>query len=152
MWSAVSALTLAAVTAASPSPQLRIPVTMVSSVSSATAKLGDTFTFKTTETVQDGALAIPAGTQGRGIVTAVSPAAGTHRGTLELLPQYLQLSNGARIAVVPASSKDASYAAPRHVFPFPLPFPGVFIIGGIVNPGGNVTIGPGTDFTIATHP
>ncbi len=93
---------------ASAAPQVRIPVTMASTVDSATAKVGDTFTFRTTQTVQDGGITIPSGTLGHGTVTAVSPAAGTHRGSLEIVPQYLELSNGRRIAVAPATPKDAS--------------------------------------------
>lgn len=119
-----------------------IPAEMVSTVSSSNAKIGDTFDFKTTAEERTGGIFIPAGTPGEGIVSAVSHASGTHRGSLTLSPQYLRLPDGRRIAVTSASP--ASFAARRHVFPFPVPLPGVLVVGGVENPGGDVTIGPGT--------
>ena len=127
-----------------------ITVTMVSSVSSQSAKVGDAFTFKTTQTVRDGAITIAAGTLGHGIVSAVSAGAGTHRGSLTLQPQYIQFPDGKRIGVAPATGNATTYNAPRHVFPFPIPVPGLLVVGGVVNSGGNVTIGPGTDFNVVT--
>jgi hypothetical protein len=129
---------------------VKIPVAMVSSVNSANAKVGDAFSFRTTQSVHDGDVTIPAGTTGRGIVTAVSPAAGTHRGSLTLAPEYLQLSDGTRVYVAPATTGETSYTARRHVFPFPVPVPGLVVVGGVENPGGNVTIGPGTNFDVVT--
>jgi len=127
-----------------------IPVTMVSSVNSSTAKVGDAFAFRTTQTVRAGQVNIPSGTPGHGIVTAVSPAAGTHRGSLTLQPQYIELAGGKRIAVAPATPGSTSFVAHRHLFPFPVPVPGLIVVGGVVNPGGNVTIGPGTEFNVVT--
>jgi hypothetical protein len=129
---------------------IRIPVTMVSSVNSGTAKVGESFTFRTTQTVRAGDVTIPVGTNGRGVVSAVSPAAGTHRGEVTLEPQELDLTTGERVNVQPAGS--TNYVARRHVFPFPIPVPGVVVVGGAVNPGGNVTIGPGTNFEVITGP
>lgn len=117
---------------------------MVSSVNSATAKAGDSFTFRTLRDARDGAIEVPAGSTGRGIVAAVSAAAGTHRGTITLRPEYIDLGDGRRIAVRSAATGGAAFAARRHVFGLPLP--GIVI--GVVNPGGNVTIGPGTDFNV----
>lgn len=127
-----------------------IPATMVTTVNSGTAKVGDPFTFRTTQSVEAGRVSIPAGTLGHGVVTAVSPAAGSHRGTLTLAPQYLQLPGRKRVTVVPGTS--TSYAARRHLFPIPIPFPGFIIVGGEVNPGGDVTIGPGTNFDVVITP
>lgn len=127
-------------------PQPTVDAAMVSSVSSATAKKDDSFTFKTTETTVAAGMTIPAGTIGHGIVTAVSAAAGTHRGTLSLQPKYLILSDGKHLAVQAEDS--TAYAARRHLFPFPIPLPGVLLVGGAQNPGGDVTIGPGTHFRI----
>jgi len=120
---------------------------MVSTVDSASAKIGDRFTFRTTHEVHDGAIDIPAGTPGEGVVSDVSPAAGSHRGTLSLAPKYLILDGGRHLAV--AALTPTAYAARRHVFPFPLPLPGGFLVGGVQNPGGNVRIGPGTTFEVA---
>jgi len=142
----VSAIAVLAAASAVPSG-VHISVTMVSSVSSANAKIGDPFVFRTRQDVRAGAVDIPAGTVGHGIVSAVSAAAGTHRGSLSLTPQYLVLASGDR---VPVTSADSKYAARRHLFPIPMPFPGVFVVGGLVNPGGNVTIGPGTNFDVVT--
>jgi hypothetical protein len=127
-----------------------IPVTMVSSVNSGAAKVGDAFTFRTTQSVRDGRLTIPAGTLGHGIVTAVSPAAGAHRGSVTLLPQYVEPVAGTKIDVAPATPGATAFAARRHLFPFPVPVPGVIVVGGVINPGGNVTIGPGTSFDVVT--
>lgn len=139
----VAAALIATVTAA-PAPGTTIPTTMVTSVNSGTAKVGDAFTFRTTQSVRAGAVTIPAGTLGHGVVTAVSPAAGSRRGTITLAPQTLDVPGMKPVKVAAASS--TSFAARRHVFPFPIP---VFIVvGGVVNPGGDVTIGPGTNFDI----
>lgn len=136
----------AAATASPPVPAgVQIPVTMVSSVNSASAKVGDAFDFRTTQDVRAGSTLIPSGTLGHGIVSAVSHAAGNHRGTLTLAPQYLILASGERVTV---ASTTESYAARRHVFPFLVP--GVIV--GVENPGGNVTIGPGTNFKVVTGP
>jgi hypothetical protein len=129
---------------------VHIPVTMVSSVNSGTAKVGQPFVFRTTQMVRAGDVTIPAGTTGHGVVSAVSPAAGTHRGELTLEPQELDLTNSEHVPVQPLGS--SSYVARRHVFPFPVPVPGVVVVGGAVNPGGNVTIGPGTSFEVITGP
>lgn len=130
--------------------QVRIPVTMVSSVNSATAHVGDSFTFRTTESARVSNTFVPAGTLGYGVVTAVSHAVGTHRGTLTLNPQYLQLTSGARVDVVPASSGETSYAARRHFFPGIVPVGPIIVVGGVQNPGRDVTIGPGTNFDVVT--
>ena len=129
---------------------VRIPVTMVSSVSSATAQIGDRFTFRTTENVQVENTLVPAGTLGYGIVTAVSHAVGTHRGTLTLNPEYLQLASQVQLSVVPASASDTSYAARRHLFPALFPIGPFIVVGGVQNPGRDVTIGPGTNFDVVT--
>jgi len=119
---------------------------MVSTVDSGSAKIGDRFAFRTTREAHAGNIDIPSGTAGEGVVSDVSPAAGSHRGTLSLMPKYLILADGRRLAVAPLTP--TAYAARRHVFPFPLPLPGVFIVGGVQNPGGNVRIGPGTTFDV----
>src|SRR5689334_4831217 len=74
------AFTLAVVTA-------QIPVQMTSDVSSRTASVGDKFTFVTSSAVTADTTTIPKGTPGYGVVAAVSHAAGTHKGSLELRPQ-----------------------------------------------------------------
>lgn len=139
---------IAAVLISAAAPGVQIPVAMVSSVTSSNAKVGDGFEFRTTQVAQSDGTTIPTGSIGHGIVTAVSAAAGTHRGTLTLEPQYIELGSGAHLAVAPATKGATSFAARRHVFPFPIPFPGVIVIGGVDNPGANVTIGPGTIFNV----
>lgn len=129
---------------------VRIPVTMVSSVSSATAHVGDSFTFRTTESERAEDTLVPAGTLGYGVVTAVSHAVGTHRGTLTLNPEYLQLSSGARVRVAAANPAETSYAARRHLFPVAFPLGPFIVFGGVQNPGRDVTIGPGTSFDVVT--
>ncbi|HEV3154303.1 MAG TPA: hypothetical protein VGZ02_10905 [Candidatus Baltobacteraceae bacterium] len=129
---------------------VRVTAEMVSTVDSATAKTGDMFTFKTTQNAQIGDQQIPAGTTGQGVVAAVSAASGAHRGTLSLTPQFLVLADGRHIHV--AAATPTSYAARRHIFPFPIPVPGVVMVGGIENPGGNVRIGPGTTFAVVIAP
>ncbi len=144
-----SVILSAALAATVPVPAgISIPATMVSSVSSKTAKVGDTFTFRTTKNVRAGALFVPANTPGEGVVSAVSHAAGTRRGTLTLTPQRITLASGQILTV--AAAGGGAYAARRHVFALPIPLPGVLLIGGVENPGRDVTIGPGTDFTVVT--
>jgi len=132
---------------ASPAAVL-IPATMVSSVNSASAKAGDPFTFRTTQPAHVGAVTISSGTIGHGVVKSVSPAAGTRRGSLSLQPRYLELPGGKCIAVTSDDGGSTTYSARRHVFPFPVPVPGLIVVGGVVNPGGNVAIGPGTKFNV----
>ncbi len=127
-----------------------IPATMVSSVNSANAKAGDAFTFRTTRVTHVGTVTIAEGVIGRGVVKSVSPAADTRRGSLSLQPQYLELPGGKCIAVSPDNGRSTTYSARKHVFPFPVPVPGLIVVGGVVNPGGNVTIGPGTNFNVVT--
>lgn len=142
--SLVAAVLISAVT-----PGAHIPVTMLTTVASGSAKVGDSFEFRTTRAVQIGSLTVPLGSIGHGIVTAVSAAAGAHRGSLTLEPQYIVVDSNQRIPVGPTTSETMNYTARRHIFPFPVPVPGVVLIGGIEN-SGNVTIGPGTSFQVIT--
>lgn len=131
---------------------VRIPVAMVSTVTSASAQVGDAFTFRTTQSVRVGDRLVFAGTLGHGVVTAASHAVGTHRGTLTLDPQYLELGSGIRLRVTSATAGETSYQARRHIFPALVPVGGIIVIGGIQNPGRDVTIGPGTNFDVVTTP
>ncbi|WP_353230304.1 hypothetical protein [Novosphingobium sp.] len=85
-----------------PAPQTRqivlaahsdIPVTPDTSISSKTAKQGDTFTLKTVNDVlQDGLVVIPAGTPGTGTVTAIKkPGSFGKSGKMEIAFTSLDL-------------------------------------------------------------
>jgi len=135
------AFTLAVVTA-------QIPVQMTSDVSSRTAAVGDRFTFATTASVTTGARRIPSGTPGFGVVAAVSHAAGTHKGSLELRPQFLTLTDGTKIAVTAAPKSPMSQRARSHFFGLPFFVPAGLMVGGVITSGGDVNVKHGTAFTV----
>ncbi len=140
---------IAAIVIATVTPGVHIPATMVTTVSSSAAKVGDPFAFRTTRAAQIGSVTVPLGSIGYGIITAVSAAAGAHRGSLTLEPEYIVVEPDRHVPVGPETPAAMSYAARRHVFPFPIPVPGVVLVGGVEN-SGNVTIGPGTSFQVIT--
>lgn len=125
-----------------------IPVAMTSTVSSTASKIGDTFTFRTTQDVRVEDSTLRAGSIGHGVVTAVERAKKTQRGTITLEPQYIELPGGKRLAVESADPNSTTFAGRAHYFPMPVPFMGAFIISGVRNPGHDVTIGPGTEFDV----
>jgi hypothetical protein len=135
------AFTLALVTA-------QVPVQMTSDVSSRTANVGDRFTFVTTAAVTAGSITIPKGTGGYGVVAAVSHAAGTHRGSLELRPQFLTLRDGTKIGVAADAKSPMSQRARSHFFGLPFFIPAGIMVGGVITGGGDVNVKRGTAFTV----
>lgn len=126
-----------------------LPAQLDGALSSRDAKAGDHFTFSITEDTHAGALLIPKGTRGQGVVRSVSAAAGTHRGSLVLAPEFV-LFDGTRVPVR-ESGNALAQTARRHTFPLLVPVAGFIAVGAFQNPGGNVTLGKGTLFRVETQ-
>jgi hypothetical protein len=128
-----------------------IPIETTSDISSRTANVGDRFTFATTADRTIDNVTIPKGTPGYGIVAAVSHAAGTRRGDIELRPQFLTPLNSAKIAVYASPQTPLKQHAPHHFFGLPFITPAGLVVGGVVTTG-DVTIKRGTGFTVMLTP
>jgi hypothetical protein len=151
---AALAVLLAAVGMPPVPANVAIPAALVGAVSAADVKPGDTFRFRTTAAVHAGAITIPAGTPGSGVVAAATPG---HRGaqpsTLRLDPRVLQLPDGEylAIAVAPESAGVLDQTQRARGLPIPMFVGGLFVIGGLGHQAPTVTLGDGTPFTVVTR-
>ncbi|HZO95236.1 MAG TPA: hypothetical protein VFB22_15930 [Candidatus Baltobacteraceae bacterium] len=151
---AVFAALLAAVATPPVPPGIPIPAALVGSVSAATVQAGDTFRFRTTAPVRAGALIIPTGTEGSGIVAAATPGHhGLKPSTLRLEPRVLRLADGEYVAIAGAPSSAPTLDQTRRAHGVPIPFfvGGLFMVGGLGHQAPTVTLAAGTPFTVVTR-
>ena len=128
-----------------------IPAVLIGAISAASVHPGDTFRFKTTQAVTVGAVTVPAGTPGTGVVAAAQPGGrGVKTSTLDLEPRTLALADGTTIAVAAAPQSKATLDQTRHASGVPVPFflGGLFLIGGVGHQARTVTLADGTPFTV----
>jgi hypothetical protein len=128
---------------------IRIPVVLTQTVTSQTAHVGDTFTFKTSKDEKLGDVEVPAGTPGHGRLAAVTPAQGKKRGNLSLQTDSLDLPNG-HIVWVNIDTKKAPVGrlSKRHLVPVLLPVP---FVGGIYQTtSGDLVLDSGIPFGVVT--
>jgi hypothetical protein len=128
---------------------------LVDTLSSETAKPGETFRFRTSDFVMINNDAVPLGTLGYGVVRSVNPASrGNKYGSIVLEPRYLLLHDGRRIEVSMnptfpvelASNTPMVEKAATHI---PLPMPGIAMTAiNTFRTGKNVTLGPTITFSI----
>jgi len=130
-----------------------IDVALSVAVTSETAKVGDTFSFNTTQAVKLGDIDLPAGTPGHGRLAVVVPAQGDQNGSLSLQADSIDPPSGPTIwvnvdlAVTPRGhySKQS-----RRVYVLPLP---IGILPVVTNKSqGNLVLDTGTAFRVITTP
>ena len=154
--------TLAASTAPAAAARLcayEIPALMVSKIDSATAQSGNTWRFKTAQTVQlrDGTT-VAAGTPGEGVIRSADAAARKrHDGSLSLEPRYLmaktqkgwkriEVTMNPTLPVVWTPSEPLLQKATGYI---PVPIAGIAMQGiNLVRYGRNITLGPGFKFAV----
>ncbi len=130
---------------------IRIPVTLSETLTSGTARVGQTFRFTTDRTQTLGGLAVPGGTGGTGRVAAVSRASKGHNGSLLLQADALHPAGDARPVWVDMGGKPlAAHYAKKHVFPAVIPVPPFFIPTAYVDQTGDLIIDAGTHFSVTT--
>lgn len=132
-------------------PGVVVPVALAAAVSSSDARAGQTFRFETVADVEDGGIAIPAGTSGEGVVSKARAAHFLKGAQLELEPRELRIANGPTIPVSLPAQNTVPAGSQAHVFPFPLFIGPVPLLGAVVNPAKNVTLPAGTRFTVVTR-
>ncbi|SRR5579884_334255 len=151
----LAVVALLAAVATPPLPRgVAIPAALVGAVSAADVKPGDTFRFRTTAAVRAGALTIPSGTPGSGVVVAASPGhQGVRPSTLRLEPRVLQLADGEYVAIAASPSSAAVLDQTRRArgFPVPLFIGGAFVLGGLGHQASTVALADGTPFTVVTR-
>lgn len=136
-----------------------IPVELIDSVDSKTAKPGAEFHFQTTtNTTIGGQIVIPVHTLGSGVISAAGSAGSNGKtGSLVLETRYLALPSGQKLMVnVDRSSSKMDAQGSRKRLPWylgwvPIPYFGLAI--GAVNQiqsGTNVTLAKGTAFQVVT--
>jgi len=133
-------------------PCTQVIIETVKPVSSATAKAGDFFQFKSIGAIViNGKVMIPSGTPGYGVVIAAQSAGRGHAGAVELWPLYFKMPDGQEIHVIPdrrpnaLDGKGATMQLPAYAGAIPLP--GVGLVVGAYNSlrkGRDVTIAPGS--------
>lgn len=131
-----------------------IPVALIGAISAANTHVGDQFRFRTTAAVTVGAVTVPAGTPGTGIVAAAqSGGRGVKTSTLDLEPRSLQLADGTLIPVAVAPQSKATLDQTRRASGIPVPFfvGGLFLVGGVGHQARTVTLADGTPFTVLTQ-
>ena len=128
-----------------------IPVTMLTSVTSAAGFSGQAFRFKTTQSITSNGTYVPSGTVGYGVVLDSVPASNRARnGVIVLAPRFLML-NGSEFQVA-GDPRDASVLThgpnPVSEGAGAIPVPGLgFAVKEVTN-GTNITIGPGYRFHV----
>ena len=133
-------------------PCTNVIISTVDTVSSAKAKAGDFFRFRSVGAVAlHDRIVIPSGTLGYGVVTLAVEAGKGHGGALGLEPLYFTLPNGAHLHVVrdrrpnALAGQGASGQLPGYLGAIPIP--GASLIVGAINSfkkGKDVTIAPGS--------
>ncbi|MBV9438431.1 MAG: hypothetical protein JOZ24_00415 [Candidatus Eremiobacteraeota bacterium] len=132
---------------------------MVDTVSSASARTGGTFRFRTTQPVRlDDGLVVPSGTTGYGVIRGASAAGRrSHDGMLALEPRYLlvlgkQTTRRIEVTMTPTLPVVWTPSEPllqRAASRVPLPIPGLVMTGvNAVRYGRNITLGPGFVFSV----
>jgi len=138
-----------------------IPVEMISTINSATARSGGAFRFIVTEdstiqlASQPDPVPIPRWTLGWGVLRAVAPASrGNHYGSLALEPRYLVLADGRVLQVsmnptLPASISRETPGVEKAMSHVPIPIPGLAVTAvNTFRRGRDVTVGFGYTFSI----
>lgn len=130
---------------------VRIPVTLAETLTSGTARVGQTFSFTTDRAETLGTLAVPRGTTGTGRIAAVSRAVKGHNGSLLLQADALHsASDTAPIWVDMGGKPLSAHYAKKHVFPAIIPVPPFFIPTAYVDHTGDLIIDAGTHFSVTT--
>jgi hypothetical protein len=129
-------------------PCTQVIIETVKPVSSATARAGDFFQFKSVGAVLlDGTVVIPSGTPGYGVVIAAQSAGRGHGGSVELWPLYFKLPDGEEVHVIPDRRPNAldGQGASMHlpVYAGAIPLPGVGLVVSAYN-----SLRKGKDVTI----
>jgi hypothetical protein len=137
-----------------------MPVEMVDSLDSRTARSGGIFRFKVSEdAVSDDGIPIPKDTIGYGVIRAVDQAGRhAHDGSIAIEPRYLVVPKAKggfiRIDVTMNPTMPPAWGpneplvqkAMGHV---PIPVPGMVMSGiNMVRYGRNITLGPGFHFSV----
>jgi hypothetical protein len=132
-------------------PDVRIPVELTAQITSQTAHVGDTFTFKTTKDETLGTLAVPAGTPGTGRLAIVQAAHDKQNGSLALQADSLQLATGALVWVnIDPSRPPTGHLSDKHTRYYLLPLPIGIVPGTFQSVSGNMVLDPGTAFRVVT--
>lgn len=130
---------------------VRIPAELTAQITSLTAKVGDTFAFRTTKDEKLGDLDVPAGTLGHGRVAVVSPAHDRQNGTMALQADSIDLSDGRTIWVNVDNAKPMrGHLSNRHTHFAIVPLPIGVVPITRTSLDGNMVLEPGTSFTVVT--
>ena len=129
-------------------PCTQVIIETVKPVTSATAKAGDFFQFKSVGAVVfDGKVIIPSSTPGFGVIIAAQSAGRGHGGSVALWPLYFKMPDGEEVHVIPdrrpnaLDGRGASMQLPAYAGAVPLP--GVGLVVGAYN-----SLRKGKDVTI----
>jgi len=131
-------------------PGLSIPVALATPLTTATAAVGERFSFRTTSQVTLGIVVVPNGTPGMGRIASVEHARRGHDGALTLQTDELDLADGRRISVdIDRHGLNGRYAT-KHVFPFVVPVPPFVVPAAISTRAGDLVLDPGAAFRVVT--
>ena len=142
----------AALPAASVPTGVKIAASLGETLTSGTAKVGDTFSFATVGLQKIGDVVLPAGSRGTGRVAAVTPGRKGHDGSLALLADAIATPDGHAIWVNMDTKPIRGHYANRHVIPYVLPIVPVIVPGALVTHTGDLVIDSGTRLTLVTIP
>ncbi|MDQ2858278.1 MAG: hypothetical protein M3R53_06460 [Candidatus Eremiobacteraeota bacterium] len=131
---------------------VRIPVALTTTLTSQTARVGDTFAFKTTKSENLGGLVVPSGTAGHGRIALASPAHDKAQGSLALQADSIDLPDGRTVSVnVDVARPPRGHLANKHTRFFVVPLPTIGIFPALIqSQSGNLVLDAGTGFGVVT--
>ena len=130
---------------------VKIAVVLTQQIDSGSARVGETFGFKTQQDLKLGDLDLPAGTPGTGRLAIVQPAAGKMNGNLALQADSIELPDGRSISVnIDPTVRPQGHLTKHRTIPLVIPIPGAFIPGAIQRNAGDIVLDPGAKFQVVT--
>ena len=130
---------------------VKIPTELAQQLSSLTAHVGDTFTFRTLKDATLGTVVVPAGTPGHGRVAIASPAHDRAQAEMALQADSLDLPDGRTISVnIDTSKPIRGYLSDKHTHFTVLPIPIGVIPIVRSSRSGNLVLDPGATFAVIT--
>jgi hypothetical protein len=154
---ACAAFACASVVSAALAENIQVPIgvkvqaALAQKIDSGTARVGDTFSFKTTKDAQLGDIDVPVGTLGSGRLAVVTAATGKAHGSLALQADSIELADGRSISVnIDSSQPLKGRLSKKRTIPFIVPLPGVIVPGAVRTTSGDLILDPGTAFQVVT--
>lgn len=130
---------------------VKIPAELTQHITTLTARVGDTFTFKTVKDETLGTTLVPAGTPGHGRVAIATQAHGRVGPSMSLQADSIDLPDGRSISVnIDNGRPIRGHLSDKHTHFAVLPILIGIVPVGSTSHSGNLVLDPGTGFDVIT--